>query len=213
MHTLFSQEQVQPNTPASFSGIKPGYRIFKRGFDLFGALVLLVLLAVPMLLIGLIICLDSPGPAIFRQNRVGRNGKAFAVYKFRTMRRDAPSEMATRDFVDADKYITRVGRFLRRFSLDELPQLWNVLIGNMSFVGYRPICVSETELNELRRENGVFAMKPGITGLAQINGRDNISMEEKVALDIRYVQSCSVGMDIRCLVRTVSVVFNGEGVI
>lgn len=214
VNTSFSKAQTETNcTSPTLPGPKPGFRMLKRGFDIVGAILLLVLLAVPMLVISLVIRLDSPGSAIFRQKRVGRGGAVFDVYKFRTMRRDTPPDIATRDLVNAEEYITKVGRFLRRSSLDELPQLLNVILGNMSFVGYRPICVSESDLNDLRAANGIFVMKPGITGLAQISGRDNLSMEEKVALDAEYVQHCSIRMDIRCLLRTVSVVITGEGVI
>lgn len=208
-----SEQAIIEAAEAAGSRPKPGYRFIKRLFDILAAVALLVVLAVPMLLIALVIRLDSPGPAIFRQKRMGQDGTVFTVYKFRTMHREAPSEMASREFVDAEDYITKIGGFLRRSSLDELPQLVNVLLGNMSFVGYRPVCLTETALNDLRREKGVFVMKPGITGLAQVNGRDHISKEEKVALDARYVRECSLGLDIRCLVKTVAVVITGEGVI
>lgn len=208
-----SAEERMQAAPSVTDRPKAFYRFVKRSFDILASATLLLLLAIPMLVIAVVIRLDSPGRAIFRQKRVGRNGEPFTVYKFRTMQQEAPSEMATREFVNAGEYITKIGSFLRRSSLDELPQLFNVLLGNMSFVGYRPICLTETALNELRREKGVFVMKPGITGLAQVNGRDYISMEEKVALDARYVAECSLGLDIRCLFKTVAVVVTGEGVI
>ena len=123
-----------------------------------------------------------------------------------------PQNVATKDLGDADKYITNVGAVLRRTSLDELPQLLNVLLGSMSLVGYRPVCLTETDLNDLRMRRGVFTLKPGITGLAQISGRDELTMEEKVLLDVKYVRECSAKLDLWCLFKTVSVVVTGEGV-
>lgn len=191
---------------------RPAYMAVKRAADLVISLCALAVLLLPMLLIALLIRMESPGPAIFTQKRMGKGGKPFVIYKFRTMRMDAPHEMAARDFVDSDAYITKVGAVLRRTSLDELPQLVNVLIGNMSLVGYRPVCLTETELNALRMDCGVFAMKPGITGLAQVSGRDELPMEEKVLLDARYVRECSAKLDLWCLLKTVGVVFTGKGV-
>jgi len=163
-------------------------------------------------LVGVLIHIDSPGPVIFRQKRMGRNGKVFTIYKFRTMYESAPDDKAANQFEDADMYITKLGGFLRRTSIDELPQLVNVLRGEMSLVGYRPVCISETELNELRARLGVFAVRPGITGLAQVSGRDNIGYQEKAMLDAQYVQTRSIKLDLWCILKTVSIVFSGEGV-
>ena len=189
-----------------------GYLTVKRILDIIVSFCALLILLVPIMVIALLIKIESPGPAIFRQKRMGKGGKPFVMYKFRTMRMDAPHEMATRDFADADKYITNVGAVLRRTSLDELPQLLNVLLGSMSLVGYRPVCLTETDLNDLRMRRGVFTLKPGITGLAQISGRDELTMEEKVLLDVKYVRECSAKLDLWCLFKTVSVVVTGEGV-
>lgn len=189
------------------------YRFFKRLFDIVLSLIACVVLFIPLILISVLICLDSKGPAIFTQERMGKDGKVFTIYKFRTMSLDAPSEMAARDFCDSEKYMTKLGRFLRRSSIDELPQLFNILRGDMSIVGYRPVCLTETELNELRMRYGVFNTRPGITGLAQVSGRDNIGYEEKALLDARYVAERSMKMDIWCLIQTVKVVITGEGVI
>lgn len=192
---------------------KPLYLFIKRGFDILFALIAGVLLLLPMCVIAIMIKLDSKGPVIFRQDRMGKDGKPFTMYKFRSMRIDAPRELATREFTDLDKYLTRLGKFLRCTSLDELPQLLNILNGTMSFVGYRPVCLTEVELNRLREEYGVFAARPGLTGLAQVSGRDNLEFEEKAKLDAYYVQNRSIKMDLWCLVRTVVVVFTGEGIL
>ena len=191
---------------------KPGYLKVKRIVDIIVSFCALVILLIPILVIALLIKMESPGPAIFKQQRMGKDGKPFVMYKFRTMRMDAPHERATRDFADADKYITSIGAVLRRTSLDELPQLLNVLLGSMSLVGYRPVCLTETELNDLRMRCGVFAMKPGITGLAQVSGRDELAIEEKVLFDAKYVRECSAKLDLWCLIKTVSVVVTGKGV-
>lgn len=191
---------------------RPVYLAVKRGFDVVTALFAMAILLVPMLIIALIIKLDSPGPALFKQKRMGKNGEVFTIYKFRTMKISAPSEMATRDFVDANQYMTKFGNFLRRSSIDELPQLLNILTGDMSIVGYRPVCLTETELNELRMERGVFRLRPGITGLAQVSGRDDVPYEKKVELDSKYVAECSLKMDVWCLLQTVRTVITGEGV-
>ena len=195
------------------SGNKIAYRFIKRFFDIMLSLLAGIVLLVPLLLIALLIRLDSEGPAIFRQERMGKDGRIFTIFKFRTMALDAPSELAAREFSDSDAYMTRLGRFLRRSSIDELPQLLNIIKGDMSIVGYRPVCLTETELNELRMQLGVFTARPGITGLAQVSGRDNIGYQEKATLDARYVAERSLKLDLWCLFQTVKVVITGEGVI
>ena len=188
-----------------------GYLVFKRCLDVVIAFTMLLVLWFPMLLIGAWVWLDSPGKALFKQERIGRNGKVFLMYKFRSMHVTAPSDMATRDFKDSEDYITRAGAILRRTSLDELPQLLNILKGDMSFVGYRPVCTTEEELNDKRARCGVLAARPGLTGLAQVCGRDDVDIDEKVVLDAKYVANCSLKMDIWCLFKTVAVVITGEG--
>lgn len=210
--TLMEKETaVQTAQPVSIPR-KPLYFALKRCFDIVAALTALLLLIVPMLIVALIVKADSPGPAFFKQDRMGKNGKVFKIYKFRTMQLSAPSELATRDFEDSDVYITKFGAFLRRSSIDELPQLWNILKGDMSFVGYRPVCLTETELNDLRMRKGVFVVRPGITGLAQVSGRDDLECDIKAALDAKYVAECSPKMDLWCLMKTVRAVITGEGV-
>lgn len=189
------------------------YRTVKRIFDLVGSAVLLVVCLIPMAVVALLIRLETSGPALFKQDRMGKDGKVFTIYKFRTMRLEAPRDMATRDVPDLDSYLTCVGKFLRRTSLDELPQLYNILLGEMSFVGYRPVCLTETDLNDLRKEYGVFVVRPGLTGLAQVRGRDSISFEEKARIDAEYVANRSVKLDLWCLLKTFAVVISKEGVI
>lgn len=187
------------------------YRAVKRAADIAIALVGLAVAALPMMIIALVISADSKGCAIFRQKRVGRDGKLFNVYKFRTMQLYAPHETATCELKDPHKYITRAGAFLRRTSIDELPQLFNVLKGDMSIVGPRPLIAGEFEIHQLRRRANVYSVKPGITGWAQINGRDTLSVEEKVSLDAEYVEKSSLLFDLSILVKTVLVVFRKDG--
>lgn len=189
------------------------YLAVKRVVDVVLACIGLLVLLVPMLVIAVLIRLGSPGPALFKQQRMGLGGKPFTIYKFRTMKQDAPPEMATLEFTDSSDYITRIGGFLRRTSIDELPQLFNIIKGDMSFVGYRPVCLTEVKLNEVRMEYGVFALRPGITGLAQVKGRDNLRSPEKALLDKQYVEQCSAKMDLWCCWQTVWAVISGKGAI
>ncbi len=193
-------------------GADRGYLAFKRVFDIAASIIAGGILLLPLIFVAVLIRLDSPGPAIFRQERMGKDGKAFTIYKFRTMTTAAPRDMAASEIEKHGHYVTKLGAFLRRSSIDELPQLWNILKGDMSIVGYRPVVLTETKLNEMRRQHGVFAARPGITGLAQVSGRDNLSIEEKVRLDAEYVARCSLKMDVRCVLLTVKTVLTGEGV-
>ena len=189
------------------------YKSFvKRFLDVFLSGIGIIVLALPMLVIALLIKISSPGPAIFKQMRMGKGGKSFVIYKFRTMRFDAPSDVASREFQNSHQYITKIGAFLRRTSLDELPQLINVFLGQMSIVGFRPVCLTEVKLNELRNQYGVFLTKPGITGYAQVLGRDHLTVEKKALLDAEYARKRSIRLDTWCLFKTVSTVFTGEGV-
>lgn len=187
------------------------YYAIKRSFDVCFALIGMILLAIPMMVIALIIKKDSDGSPIFRQQRLGKNEKIFTIFKFRTMYTNTPNDVATNS-LNTEEYTTKVGGFIREHSLDELPQLLNVLKGDMSFVGYRPVCLTEQKLNCRRAELGVFAMKPGITGYAQINGRDNVTSEEKALMDKYYVENCSLLLDLRCLIKTIKVVLAKDGV-
>ncbi|MBR5422494.1 MAG: sugar transferase [Clostridia bacterium] len=179
------------------------YAAAKRAMDVLFSVIALILLCIPMLLISLLIRIDARDKAIFTQKRVGRDEKVFECYKFRTMKREAPRYCAKKDLADADAFITRTGRFLRKTSLDELPQLWNVLKGDMSFIGPRPLIREEVSVHEMRRACGVYRVRPGISGYAQINGRDMISDERKVELDKYYLDHFSFALDVRILFGTV----------
>lgn len=187
------------------------YRILKRILDLIFSAVLIVFLFLPMLVIWIAVRIDTPGEGIFRQIRVGKDGRLFECYKFRTMYISAPPCRPSSDFHDAKNYITPVGRFLRRTSLDELPQLFNVFKGDMSLVGPRPLIVAEKEVHEGRRKNGVYALRPGMTGLSQINGRDGLSDGEKIERDVQYLRQFGFLQDVRILAKTLTAVVSGEG--
>jgi O-antigen biosynthesis protein WbqP len=171
-------------------------------------------LVVFMPLLGVLVLairLDSPGPALFRQRRLGRAGREFTLLKLRTMKigtPDVPTDVLQNEIYDPR---TRIGKLLRRLSLDELPQLVNVLRGEMSLVGPRPALPTQVRLNDKRRAAGVEALLPGITGWAQVNGRDEIEEDEKVRLDVFYLQRCSLRLDMTILVRTVLPVLTGKG--
>lgn len=180
-------------------------------FDLVFAILASALLFVPMLTVAVLIKLDSPGPVIFTQRRVGKCGKEFTIYKFRTMYIGSPNNVAAYKLDGLERYVTKIGAILRRTSIDELPQLWNIIRGDMSFVGYRPICPEEKKINDLRERTGVFILNPGMTGLAQINGRDAITVEEKARLDLKYVNECSLKTDVYCALKTVATVISGKG--
>ena len=176
--------------------------IVKRMLDIFFSAILLFLLALPMCVIALAVIADTPGGAIFRQRRVGREGRAFVCYKFRTMYRSAPKSCPKSRLCEPQRYVTPVGRFLRRTSLDELPQLFNVLVGDMSLVGPRPLVAEEGEIHRLRQRCGVYRLRPGLTGLSQISGRDGIGDIEKVRLDTRYVRDVSLASDAKIIFGT-----------
>lgn len=187
------------------------YLFFKRLLDVLFSFLLLFFLSLPMLIIALAIVFTSRGGAIFKQVRVGRNGEPFVCYKFRTMYSHAPSNIPSASLKDAHIYVTKVGGFLRRTSLDELPQLFNVLKGDMSLIGPRPLICEEETVHNVRRENGVYAIRPGITGLAQISGRDLLSDMEKAELDVKYFNSVGFLSDIKIFFKTFWRVVSGEG--
>jgi O-antigen biosynthesis protein WbqP len=183
----------------------------KRLLDLTLALVLLPLLALPLLSIALLVRLTSPGPALYWSDRVGRHNTIFSMPKFRSMRTDTPA-VATHLLVDPGQYMTPIGSFLRRSSLDELPQLWSILKGDMSFVGPRPALFNQQDLIALRAQCGVHTLLPGLTGWAQINGRDELPIPAKVALDRYYLQHRGLRMDLWILWCTARKVLLREGV-
>ena len=183
----------------------------KRVFDFTVSLLLIIILLPVFLIVSLIVLIDSGAPVIFRQYRVGKDNKLFYIYKFRTMRKNTRNA-ATADLTDSDKFITKSGRILRKTSIDELPQLVNVLLGDMSFVGPRPLIPEEKEIRALRKEYGVYSVRPGITGLAQINGRDNLTIEEKALFDKEYIDKQSLAFDFKILLKTVMVVLKRENI-
>jgi O-antigen biosynthesis protein WbqP len=183
----------------------------KRFWDILAALVGLLLLAPLWLVLALLIRLDSPGPVLFRQRRVGRHGRAFVLLKFRSMRTDTPNLSTAELLASGLEPYTRVGSWLRKTSVDEQPQLWNVLKGEMSIIGPRPALASQTELNAQREAHGVHSLRPGITGWAQVNGRDNLTDTEKVIRDAEYLQRQSLVFDLGILWRTIAEVFTARG--
>lgn len=183
----------------------------KRLFDLSLALMLSLLLALPIALIALAIRLTSAGPAVYWSNRVGRDNKIFRMPKFRSMRTDTPA-VATHLLQNPEQYITPVGKFLRKTSLDELPQLWSILVGDMSFVGPRPALYNQDDLIALRNERGVHTLVPGLTGWAQINGRDELPIPQKVEFDAQYLQRRSFWFDLRIMALTAWRVLRRSGV-
>lgn len=170
----------------------------KRLFDLLLALVLIPLMVIPAGLIALLIRVSSRGPALYWSNRVGQRNRIFSMPKFRSMRTDTPA-MATHLLADPTAYLTPVGSFLRKTSLDELPQLWSIFKGDMSFVGPRPALFNQDDLIALRTAQGVHDLVPGLTGWAQVNGRDELSIAEKVKLDAEYMHRQSFWFDLRIL--------------
>lgn len=183
----------------------------KRIIDITVATIALVLLAIPMLIISLIIKLTSAGPVLFRQERYGKNKRPFTVYKFRSMSAEAPADQATNSFTNADSFITPVGKIMRKLSIDELPQLFNVLRGDMSIIGPRPVILAETALIELREKYGANSVRPGVTGWAQVNGRDELSDKKKAAMDGEYIQKMGLVTDIKILFKTALVVLSMAG--
>lgn len=188
-------------------------RVFKRGLDFVLSLAGILCLSWLLLGVALAIKLDSPGPVLFRQKRVGRGKRHFEILKFRTMRSDTPHDMPTHLLRSPDQYITRVGRFLRKTSLDELPQLFNILMGQMAVIGPRPALWNQFDLLAERDKYGANDVRPGLTGWAQIHGRDELEIPEKARLDGFYVQNISLGMDLKCFFGTFAAVLRHDGVV
>lgn len=183
----------------------------KRLFDLLAALVAAVILALPILIVALAVRLTSPGPVLYWSDRVGRQNRIFKMPKFRSMRIDTPA-VATHLLPNPDQWLTPIGSFLRKSSLDELPQLWSVLKGDMSLVGPRPALFNQHDLIALRTEMGVHNLVPGLTGWAQVCGRDELPIPRKVQLDVEYMQRQSFLFDLRILAATVLKVLARDGV-
>lgn len=187
---------------------------FKRLFDIIFSLLAISVLALPMAIIAIVVKCDSKGPALFKTIRVGRNGKPFKFYKFRSMRTTAPEDCAPR-LLHTEEYITKVGAFLRKTSLDELPQLFCILKGDMSLIGPRPCGFSEDDLIAERNKYGVYAARPGLTGLAQVNGRDVLAshIERKAWFDGEYVKKITFWGDLKIFFKTIKAVFEETDVV
>lgn len=186
-------------------------KFMKRFFDIFLSATWLLMLILPMLAISFFVKVSSSGPILFWSDRIGRNNYLFKMPKFRTMRVDTP-QLATHLLDDSYGYVTPLGSFLRKTSLDELPQLWSILIGDMSFVGPRPALFNQDDLIILRNQYGIQELLPGLTGWAQINGRDNLSIQDKVQYEVEYLRRKSFYFDLKILFLTFRRVFDCAGI-
>lgn len=189
------------------------YMKIKRLIDIVLSLIGLIVLSPIYLILIIAIKIDSRGPVLFKQKRVGINKTHFNILKFRTMRIDTPKETPTHLLDNSEQYITKMGKFLRKTSLDELPQAWNILVGQMSIIGPRPALWNQYDLIAERDKYGANDVLPGLTGLAQINGRDELSIEVKSKLDGEYVKRISLWMDVKCFFRTIISVLKSDGVV
>ena len=189
------------------------YCYVKRGVDILLSGIAIVVLSPLLLLFCIAIILDSPGPILFRQKRVGIHKSYFQIYKFRTMRIDTPKDVPTHMLENPDQYITKVGKFLRKTSLDELPQIFNIFKGDMSIVGPRPALWNQDDLVAERDKYGANDVTPGLTGWAQIHGRDELEIVDKARLDGEYVEKMGPWIDIRCFIGTIGSVLKHDGVV
>ncbi len=188
-------------------------KFFKRLIDLILSGMGIIVLALPMVIIAIVIKLDSKGPVFFKQKRVGINKKHFNILKFRTMRTDTPHDAPTHELSDPKKWITKVGGLLRKTSLDELPQLFNIFAGQMSIIGPRPALWNQYDLIEERDKYGANDVRPGLTGWAQINGRDELEIPVKAKLDGEYVERMGFIFDCKCFFGTITSVLKSDGVV
>ena len=189
------------------------YKFFKRTLDIVLSFLGMLVLSPFFLLLVLAIKLDSKGPVLFKQKRIGLHKKHFYILKFRTMRMDTPKDTPTHLLENPEQWITKVGKFLRKTSLDELPQIWNIFVGDMSIIGPRPALWNQYDLIEERDRYGANDVLPGLTGWAQIHGRDELPIAKKAELDGYYVQHLSFGLDVRCFFGTIKSVVKSEGVV
>lgn len=187
-------------------------RFGKRALDIVLSLIAMIVLAIPMLIIIIAIKIDDPGPAIFKQKRVGKGKKLFWLYKFRSMKVDTP-DVPTHLLENPGQYISRIGRILRKTSLDELPQIYNIFTGKMSIIGPRPALWNQDDLIAERDKYGANDVKPGLTGWAQINGRDELEIPVKASLDGEYVENLSFLFDCKCFFGTIASVLKSDGVV
>ena len=189
------------------------YKYVKRSLDILLSLVGMLVLFPFILVLVVAIKLDSQGPVLFKQTRIGIHKKTFQILKFRTMRIDTPKDTPTHLLENPEQWITKVGKFLRKTSLDELPQIWNIFVGDMSIIGPRPALWNQYDLSEERDHYGANDVLPGLTGWAQIHGRDELPIAKKAELDGYYVQHLSFGLDVRCFFGTIKSVVKSEGVV
>lgn len=185
--------------------------VIKRLLDIVLSLCGIVALLLPMAIIAFAIKIDSKGPVFFKQKRVGRNKEHFEILKFRTMLTETPKDVPTHELADSKKWITKVGKILRKTSLDELPQLFNIFKGEMSIIGPRPALWNQFDLIEERDKYSANDVRPGLTGLAQISGRDELEIPEKARLDGEYVEKMSLIFDIKCFIKTIGSVIRSDG--
>ena len=188
-------------------------KYYKRFIDWLLSFLGMILLSPAFLLISLAIKIDDPGPVFFTQRRIGKDKKEFPLHKFRSMKMSTPHDTPTHLLENPEQYITRVGKILRKTSLDELPQIWDILVGNMSIIGPRPALWNQFDLIEERDKYDANSVMPGLTGWAQINGRDEIEIEEKARLDGEYVKNFSFAFDVKCFFGTVFSVLKQDGVV
>ena len=201
------------NNSAKYKSFRWYRDFFKRVFDICFSLIVIIILTIPMIIITIFIKVDSPKETVlFRQVRVGKNNVPFTMFKFRSMNKNAPHQMATENFENPEDYITSIGKIIRKTSLDELPQLFNVLKGDMSIIGPRPLIPIEKKVLALRNQTGASRILPGITGLAQVHGRDEISDENKAAYDGKYALNISMLLDISIFVKTIFDVLCSRGI-
>ncbi len=187
-------------------------KFFKRMIDILLSFLALILLSWLFVILIIAIKVDDPGPAFFTQKRVGKNKTYFKLHKFRSMKMSTPHDVPTHLLENPDQYITKVGRFLRKTSLDELPQIWDIFIGKMSIVGPRPALWNQDDLVAERDRYDANSVAPGLTGWAQVNGRDELEIPEKAKLDGEYVDKLSFAFDLKCFFMTIKSVFKSEGV-
>lgn len=192
---------------------KKVYFFIKRIIDVVLSLIAIIILFIPCVIISICIKVESKGPVFFKQKRVGKNKKYFMIYKFRTMRTDTPKDMPTHMLNNPDLYITKVGKILRKTSLDELPQIINIIKGDMSIIGPRPALWNQDDLIVERDKYGANDIKPGLTGLAQISGRDELEIPVKAKIDGEYTKNISFLLDVKIFFKTIIKVFESDGVV
>lgn len=188
-------------------------KFFKRAIDIVMSFLGLIILSPFFLILALLIVIDDPGPVFFTQKRVGKGKTFFKLHKFRSMKMSTPHDTPTHLLENPDQYITKIGKFLRKSSLDELPQIWDIFVGNMSIIGPRPALWTQDDLIAERDKYGANDVRPGLTGWAQINGRDELEIPVKAKLDGEYVENISFGFDCKCFFGTIFSVLKHDGVV